>query len=194
MSQTPVSLLERLGKRPEPGAWQQYVDLYTPLLVRWLRRYPLPSHDAEDLVQEVLGVVVRRLPHFRHNRQAGAFRHWLRTVLVNCLRKFWRGERSRPQATGGSDFARMLEQLEDPGSALSHLWDREHDRHVIEGLLKRLGAELTPSTWQAFRGHVVEGRPAAAVAAELGLTGNAVVIAKSRVLRRLRQEACGLID
>jgi RNA polymerase sigma factor (sigma-70 family) len=194
MSPTPVSLLERLGERPDPGAWRQFVDLYTPLLTRWLRRHPLGSHDAEDLVQEVLGVVVRRLPQFRHNRQAGAFRHWLRTVTANCLRRFWRGERSRPRGAGGDDFASLLGPLEDPGSELSRLWDREHDRHVVEALLRRIGAEFTATTWKAFRGHVVEDRPAGEVAAELGLSANAVVIAKSRVLRRLRQEARGLLD
>jgi RNA polymerase sigma factor (sigma-70 family) len=194
MSTTPISLLERLGDHPDAGAWREFVDLYTPLLTRWLRRYSLESHDAEDLVQEVLGVVVRQLPQFRHNRQAGAFRRWLRTITANCLRKFWRTERTRPRSAGGDDFAAMLDQLEDPGSDLSRLWDREHDRHVVEGLLRRIGADFAATTWKAFRGHVVEDRPAGEVAAELALSVNAVVIAKSRVLRRLREVARGLID
>ena len=60
--------------------------------------------------------------------QPGAFRAWLRTVTVHRLRGFWRARQSRPQATGASDFAQTLDQLEDPHSALSQIWDKEHDR------------------------------------------------------------------
>jgi len=54
--------------------------------------------------------------------------------------------------------------------------------------------EFKPATWAAFRGHVLEGRSADAVAAELGVSPNVVFIAKSRVLSRLREEARGLVD
>ena len=41
---------------------------------------------------------------------------------------------------------------------------------------------------------VVRDRPAADVAAELGISVNSVYLAKSRVLRRLREELAGLLD
>ncbi len=88
----------------------------------------------------------------------------------------------------------MLEQLEDPDSGLSRLWDEEHDRHVLRRLLELVEAEFTPSTWQAFRRVALEGKDEEAVAAELGLSVHAVFVAKSRVLCRLRREAEGLID
>jgi RNA polymerase sigma-70 factor, ECF subfamily len=194
MGETPVSLLERLRDRPDPEAWRELVDLYTPLLFRWLRRYSLQQSDAEDLVQEVLGVVVRQLPHFQHSQQRGAFRHWLRSILVNCLRNFWRAQRHRPVAAGGQDLARVLEQLEDPDSDLGRFWEQEHDRYIVQQLLERIEGELTPSTRLAFRRLVVEAGEADAVAAELGLSVNAILIAKSRVLRRLREEVRGFLD
>src|SRR5688572_19727115 len=95
MAETPVSLLERLRKRPDPEAWQQLLGLYTPLLSHWLRRQGLHPQDVDDLSQEVLSVVVRELPHFQHNQRRGAFRHWLRTVLVNCVHTFQRSQRIR---------------------------------------------------------------------------------------------------
>jgi RNA polymerase sigma-70 factor (ECF subfamily) len=194
MPDTPVSLLERLRLRPDSASWQRLVDLYTPLIRDWLRRSALQPPDADDLTQEVLAVLVRELPQFRHDLRPGAFRRWLRTVTVNRLRGFWRARRGRPLATGDSDFARVLDQLEDPASGPSRLWDQEHDRHVVRRLLELIQPEFEPATWQAFRRLVLEGRPTAAVAAELGISPNAVRIAKSRILSRFRQEIDGLID
>ena len=88
----------------------------------------------------------------------------------------------------------MLDGLDDPSSDLSRLWDREHDQHVIGRLLELLEPDFRPATWRAFRRQVLEGAPAEAVAAELGLSVNAVLIAKSRVLQRLRRLSENLID
>ena len=95
---------------------------------------------------------------------------------------------------GESDLAQMLEQLEDPDSGLSRLWDQEHDRHVLRRLLAMIEPDFQETTWQAFRRVVLDGVPAATVAADLGLSVNAVALAKSRGLQRLRQEAKGLLD
>jgi RNA polymerase sigma-70 factor (ECF subfamily) len=194
MSDTSASLLQRLREQPDGDAWRRLVELYTPLLRQWLGRYGLQPSDVDDLTQEVLTVVVRELPGFEHNQRAGAFRRWLRTILVHRLRGFWRARQARPLAAGDSDLGQVLEQLEDPESGLSRLWDREHDRHVMGRLLEQIEPTVTPNTWQAFRRVVLEGKDEEAVAAELGLSVNAVFIAKSRVLARLRREARGLID
>src|SRR5262249_32607592 len=114
MRDTPVSLLERLRLQPDAAAWQRLADLYAPLIRTWLRRHSVQPSDADDLVQEVLGVLVRELPDFQHQRRPGAFRRWLRGVTVNRLRVFWRSQRGRPAAAGGSDFEQALAQLEDP--------------------------------------------------------------------------------
>ncbi len=193
MSQTSATLLNRLRQPGDDSAWKTLLDLYTPLLTSWLRRYSLQTSDVDDLVQEVLAVVVRELPRFEHNRQTGAFRSWLRNILVNRLREFWRDRRYRPTA-GGSEVEALLEQLAKPDSDLSRLFDREHDQHVARRLLQLAEPQFTSGTWLAFRRHVLEGLPAEQVAAESGMSVNAVCIAKSRVLQRLRQESRELLD
>ncbi len=193
MSDTPVSLLERLRLRPDADSWRRLVDLYTPLIRDWLRRQDVQPADVDDLTQEVLGTVARELPHFHHDLRRGAFRRWLRTVTVNRLRNFWRAARVRP-AVGGGAFEEALDCLADPDSDLSRLWDEEHDRHVVRRLLQLIEPEFEPATWRAFRLLVLDGLPARDVAAALGLSVNAVCIAKSRVLSRFRQEIEGLVD
>ena len=98
------------------------------------------------------------------------------------------------QTTRLPDLDSALDQLEDPASDLSRRWDREHDEFVLHRLLDLIEPEFRPATWQAFRRQVIDGAPAEMVAAELGLTVNAVLIAKSRVLSHLRRNAEGLVD
>ena len=192
MIDTSVSLLERVRLRSDAEAWRRLVELYEPLLNGWLRRYSVPPADAADVVQEVLAVLVRELPEFRHDLRRGAFRRWLRNILLNRLRAFWRSRR-RAGESGGEAEA-ILGRLEDPSEGLERLWEQEHDRHVLVGLTELLRKEFEPVTWDAFRLAALEGRPYPEVAAALGLSVNAVRIAKSRVLKRMRQEAEGLID
>lgn len=196
MSETSASLLDTLRQSADPAAWQRLVDLYTPLVRTWLRRHAsrMPDHDADDVVQEVLTVVFRRLPEFHRGERTGSFRRWLRSITVNCLRDFWRSGRRSPQATGDSEFLHVLDQLEDPESGLSQEWDREHDRHVTHRLLETIRPQFEVRTWQAFRRVALDGASPDDVAAELGVSVNAVFIAKSRVLSRLRQEAGDLLE
>lgn len=191
--ETSVSLLGRLAAAPTDDDWRRLHDLYQPLLRAWMARAGVAASDADDLVQDVLLVVYREVAGFERRRQ-GAFRAWLRTILTHRVRDYFRGERYRPTAPGGSDFLRRLDELESPDSALSRLWDREHDEHVAASLLRRVQGDFAPPTWQAFRRHVQEGEPAARVAEALGLSLNSVLLAKSRVLKRLRQELTGLVE
>lgn len=194
MDRTSLSLLERLRRESDPRSWARLVELYTPLLRRWLARYQVQDTDAEDLVQEVLMVVVRELPEFEHNQRTGAFRSWLRGILVHRLRNFWRTRQYRPLAIGDTEIKPLLDELADKSSELSRLWDRQHDEHVVERLLAWVRASFEPVTWKAFCRQMMDGAPAAEVAAELDISVDSAYAAKSRVLRLLRQEARGLID
>lgn len=194
MADTSASLLDILRDRPDGAHWARLVELYSPLIRHWLRQHTLPTADADDLVQEVLTVVVRRIPEFHRQPRTGAFRAWLRTITANCLRDFWRSQRIRPRVAGADDFQEVLEQLADSASGLSRQWDAEHDRFVTQKLLEKLEGEFQAPTWRAFRGVAIDGRSPDEVAKELGMTVNAVFIAKSRVLARLRHEARGFVD
>src|SRR5262245_39722953 len=189
MTETSLTLLERLRQGGDEAAWERLVRLYTPLIRGWLRRHLPQVDDVDELTQQVFKVVVEKMPAFEHAGRAGSFRAWLRSICVNCVRMFWR---SAPPGRG-PDPEPMLQQLEDPHSDLSPQWDREHDKHVVRTLLEQIEPEFKPPTLQAFRLLVLEERQPEEVAVELGITINAVYIAKSQVLRRLREEAAGLV-
>jgi RNA polymerase sigma-70 factor (ECF subfamily) len=193
MSATSATLLERLRDPRDADAWGRLNDLYSPLIRAWAERLGVRGADADDLVQEVLTVVVRRFPEFVHPERPGAFRGWLRAIAVNCARDAWRSRRLAPQAPGGTDFGGYLARLEDPGDALSREWDREHDVYLTRRLLERIRPDFEAKTWELFRRFVLESETADEVAAACATTPNAVYIAKSRVLARLREEAGGLL-
>ena len=89
------------------------------MLQAWLRRYDVQESDANDLVQEVLLAVSKDLKKSEHRGQPGAFRGWLKAILINRLRKFWRSRDRRPQARADSDIDARLAQLDDPSSEMS---------------------------------------------------------------------------
>jgi RNA polymerase sigma-70 factor (ECF subfamily) len=160
------------------------VRLYTPLLFHWARRLGLQDQDAADLVQDVLLVLVRKLPEFQY-QPGRSFRGWMRTVLMNK----WR---DRPHARSAVSFDSEVHSQDSPDSQA--LEEREYRLYVVGRALRLMVTEFEPATWQACWETVMSGRPAAEVAAELGLTVNAVYLAKSRVLGRLRQDLDGLLN
>ena len=191
---TSLSLLDRARRSPEDSGWRELCELYEPLLRRWLRRYDVAGDEADDLVQDVLVVVTQELARFEHNTRTGAFRNWLRTILVHRLKDHWRRRDRQPSPGGGTRFMNELDELADDASGLSRQWEREHDRHVVRRLLERIEPRFNAQTYEAFRRVVLERIEPQQVASDLGLTLNAVYIAKSRVLRELRREAEGLVD
>lgn len=192
MESTRVSLLAAATSGSD-SAWSRIVDLYQPLIFHWLRRHDVPHHDAEELTQDVMSVLVKELPIFSHSGRAGSFRSWVRQITVNRAKGYWRAGKLRTGPTGTSSFARMIEQLEDEKSDLSSHWDQEHDQHILRRLLATMDSEFEPATVAAFRRQVFDEASAEQVAAELNLTIGAVYSAKSRVLRKLREEAAGLL-
>jgi RNA polymerase sigma-70 factor (ECF subfamily) len=193
MSVTSATLLERLRDGRDADAWNRLVELYAPLIRGWAERLNVRGVDADDLVQDVMAVVVRRFPEFVHPEKPGAFRGWLRAIAANCARSMWKNRKFNPVAPGGTDFGSYLARLEDPADDFARAWEREHDLHVIRRLLDRIKGDFEGRTWELFGRFVLDGRSAEDVAAEFGTTPNAVYIAKSRVLARLREEAGGLL-
>ncbi len=183
MATTSVSLLLRLRDGSDAAAWERFVDLYTPLMVRWAAQLGAKPHDAADLVQDLMLHVLRIMPRFEYDAER-SFRAWLRTVLTNKWRDVHR--RKRPQAMTESG-------LEATAAVVEPAWDDASDRAALcREALELIRPEFQPATWSAFVQTTFDGRPVPEVAAELQLTPNAIYLARGRVMRRLRQELEGL--
>ena len=177
--------------RNDAESWSRLTTLYGPLVYHWCNRYGLQAQDASDVFQEVFTNVARNLSSF-NRRASGAFRGWLWTITRNKIRDFHRRNQNRPVAEGGTAANLMLHAVPD------ELPDAESDsgeQSQLSGLFHRglesVRSEFEASTWRAFWRVTVEGHSTADVAADMGISANGVRQAKSRVLRRLRQQLEG---
>ena len=184
---TPQSLLQRaVGDDQE--AWGRLVYLYSPMVQHWCQRWGLQPADAEDVRQEVFQSVARTLKNFHRDRPGDTFRGWLQTITRNKLIDHIRRQERTPEALGGSGSFRVeaYEPPEDdPPEQLSALHHRG---------LELVRGEFEEKTWQAFWRCAVDGEQATDVAQAMGMTPAAVRKAKSRVLRRLREELGDVLD
>jgi RNA polymerase sigma-70 factor (ECF subfamily) len=191
---TSASLLLRIKER-DPAAWERFVLLYTPLVYHWCRRAGLPEEDAADVGQEVFAAVARLIPEFRYRQVGGTFRGWLWTITRNKISDFLRREQTQPQRVGGNAALKQLAQLPAEEGGVRSSDEAANEEQFLcwrAAELVRRGVE--EKTWAAFWRVTVEGEWPADVAADLGMSVNAVYLARVRLLARLREEFAGLID
>ena len=186
MHTTPLSLLQRLSSPQDHEAWQRFVELYTPLMCHWAHRAGLQEADTADLVQDVFALLLRKLPQFVPE-PGKSFRSWLRVVVLNRWRESLRKQVASPISPA------LLDQQFGPDPVADY-WEREYAEQLTSRALEIMQAEFEPATWKAFWEVVVSERPPAKVAAELGMSVNAVYLSRCRVLRRLRARLQGLLD
>jgi RNA polymerase sigma-70 factor (ECF subfamily) len=184
------TLLARVqAQRPE--AWERLVELYGRSVYRWCRRGGLGPSDAADVVQEVFAAVATSIGGFRRRNGNGSFTAWLATITRNKIHDHYRRRRGHAPAVGGSTALEQFQQLPDPTDPSEV---EETNRLLSRRGLQLIRAEFENHTWEAFWRTAVDGRAAADVAEDLGMSVAAVYKAKSRVLRRLRQELDGLAE
>ena len=187
MDHAEESLLDRLRRNGVRSDWERFVDLYRPLLEYWARRL-LPPEDALDLVHDVLVVVMQKLPTFTGQGDR-SFLSWLRVVMVNRWRDLGRRALVRPCAADPS----TLDAVADD-DVIAEVAAAEDRRFLIRRALQIMQSDFEPTTWRACWETVAAGRPAAEVAAELGVSVDVVYSAAYRVIRRLRRELVGAWD
>jgi RNA polymerase sigma-70 factor (ECF subfamily) len=187
---TSRTLLDRARARDE-RAWQTLVELYAPLVTSWCARQGVDGPDAEDIRQQVFQSVALNFDNFRRDRPEDTFRGWLRVITRNKVLDHFRRRDAQPEARGGTDAHRALQQV----AARELPEDSEEDLGALyHRALELVRCEFESQTWTAFWKVAIEGRATADVASELSMSPAAVRKAKSRVVLRLRQEIGDLIS
>jgi RNA polymerase sigma-70 factor, ECF subfamily len=191
---TSMSLLERIRSR-DSQAWSRFVALYGPLVYAWCRKWGMQQSDAQDIVQEVFRAVAGGIDGFRKDGAAGTFRGWLWTIAKNKARTQYSQQARRPQAVGGTDIQTRLAEIPDryPDETISPEASAEKTS-LVQRAVNVIRGDFQERTWRAFLRTAVDGVEATKVAEELKMTSQAVRQAKHRVLQRLREEFCDLLE
>lgn len=182
---TNSALLHRVRDVTDAPSWGEFVRRYEPLLLSYVRGRGLQEHDARDVVQEVFARLHRALPTFQLNRERGRFRTWLYQVASSALTDWGRVRNRQIRAEQGWRERQPTAPTVAPSESDDLTAER---RRVLELALTRVRTHSQPKTWACFEQRILRGRASAAVAAELGLTVNAVNVNAARTLARLRKQ------
>jgi RNA polymerase sigma-70 factor (ECF subfamily) len=188
MDSTPATLLEQVRHPDNRQAWEQFVRLYTPLILGFARRHGLQDADAADLAQEVFAALVRAMPHFQYDPNR-SFRAWLGALVCNRWRDRQRGKLPLPLADDDPAWNRLL--VESQTEAFD---ENEYQTVLISRGLAIVRVEFSAAIWALFEATVLEGSTIAAAATRFGVTPNAIYLARSRVLRRVKEVLTGFLE
>jgi len=183
---TRVTLLQKLRQHPDEESWREFVRLYRPLIMSYAARFGADRHETEDIAQEALGIVARRIGSFERYNHPGSFRAWLRKVTASKVRRLFAVKARRPMTFGGSTGLRLAASWPSPYDNQDAIWNEEWAKRQLQVAMTRAREEVQPKTWRAFEMYVLEGRNAEDTAREMNMRPGMVYVCKSRVLQRIR--------
>ncbi len=189
---TRPSLLVRIRDPQDAESWNLFVELYTPPVLRYFRLRGLQDADAADVTQEVMAQVARSMHSFRYSPERGRFRDWLGTVTRRKVNRFLASDNAGQAGIGGDDTPDLLANLAAVESDPE--WTAEFNAQILQATLDRVRPLFGPSTWQTFASVWLDNKSAAATAREMGITLQAVYVAKGKVLKRLEEEVIELAE
>jgi RNA polymerase sigma factor (sigma-70 family) len=184
---TNPSLIVRLAVEQDRLAWEQFVEIYAPLVFAFAQRRGLQDADAADIVQQVLQRVADAFRRGKYDRSRGLFRGWLLTIARHEVSDALAARARREQSRGGTTAQHALGSFPQPSDPIGEDWDREYEERLLAWAAERVRTEVQPATWQAFWETTIVRRSGQDVADALGMSIAAVYLAKSRVMKRLRE-------
>lgn len=190
------SLLQRV-RNHDDDAWKRMMEMYGPLVHRWIRRMNVQENDAADIAQNVFQYVATKIDDFRRDTPDQSFRVWLWTACRYRILDHYRDRKRHPEGRGGSsahqNILNITELPEQPEPDDSPEGVREL-AEVVKRAIKIVQGRTADNTWLAFWRTAVEGDEPNDVAEDLGVSVWTVYKARSRVLSRLRGELNDLFD
>jgi len=182
---TTTQVLEDLKGRGDSAAWERFNGHFHAMVVRFARHAGLSAADAEDAAQETMLTFVKAFREGKYEREKGRLRDWLFGVAKRVTLNI-RSRLPREQLIGDRTGTSFWEMVEDDDS-IERSWDDEWRKAVLSICLEQARREMDRGVFRAFELYALEEKQVGDVAKELKMSRNAVYIAKSRVLARLRQ-------
>ena len=183
--ETRDSLIAQIRNPADQEAWEQFVQIYRPVVKRIAIKRGLQPADAQDLSQQVLISVAGAIGRYQKSSESVRFRHWLRRVarnaIINAITR-----QPADVATGGSAVLDLLDDVQQPDEATAELIALEYRRELYLRAAEMVRVDVAADTWAAFEMTVFDGVSVEAATRELGKSVGAIHAARSRIMKRLR--------
>lgn len=186
--ETRETLIRRLPNLADVDAWNQFVEIYEPLLFRLARSKGMQPADADDFTQEVLSAVTKAVGRWLENADRGSFRAWLFRIAQNLAVNFLTRPKHRRLGTGDSQMDRLMAEQPAKSNATTELFLKEYRRELFRWAAEQVRGQVSDRQWRVFWLTSVEDRPIGPVAAEAGMSVGSVYIARSRITRLIREK------
>lgn len=184
---TNTQLLDDLRNPGNETVWQQFVNRYMPMIVKYAVRAGLRSADADDAAQQTMIAFCTAYQQGKYDREKGRLRFWLYGIARNQIKSVFR-RRAKQEVQVAEDTAQTDFFARQPDEAdLEKVWEEEWREAVLRQCLEEVHREFDPKSIEAFELFAWKGLPAQEVAERLDMTPNAVFIVKSRILKRIRE-------
>ena len=183
---TSSTLLEGLKRHDDSRAWQRFSVRYEPMVLAFALKLGLNETDAQDVSQETMLAFVEGYWGGRYDPDKGRLRNWLFGI---AHRKVIDTRRRRPKevvVSDRTDVGRFMGNVESP-EEVQAVWEQEWQRSVLRACMEEVAKQLNPTTVSAFELYVLKQWPVEKVADQLGISQNAVYIAKTRMMDRVRK-------
>lgn len=180
--ETRPSLIVRLKGERNEHAWMEFVSTYEPFLRRLVQRQGVPGRHVPDVTQQVLLAIARSVGGWRDDGDPASFRRWMKRVARNVVIEFMSRKRREVGGQGGTDLLELLDNVPDVNDDQA----RKYEYELVVWAAEQVRGEFRETSWKAFWGTLIDGRPVAEVAAELGVTPGSIYMSRSRIMARIR--------
>ncbi|MGZ5553565.1 MAG: RNA polymerase sigma factor [Chthoniobacterales bacterium] len=187
------SLVDRLGDWNDRKRWQQFFDSYWKLIYGAARKAGLTEAEAQEVVQETLITVAKKIDSLKYDPAIGSFKGWLLNItrwrIADQFRKRKPDNARKSSRDDGEARTATIERIADPaGLELDEIWDEEWRRNRLQAAVARVKRKVDPKQYQIFDCYVFKEWPAQKVASELRVTIAQVYLAKHRLAALLKKE------
>ena len=190
---TRVTLLGRLKNWEDQESWLEFFNTYWKLIYGVAIKAGLTDTEAQEVVQETVILVAKKMPKFEYDPAIGSFKSWLLHTTrwrVNDQFRKRHVEREaasrRPDDTSRTPF---IERVPDPASLIQdEVWNKEWQKNIFDAAIERVKAQVSARQYQMFDLYVVKQLPVGKVAARLGVNVGRIYLAKHRVSGLIKKE------
>ena len=184
---TTTQILDDLKFSNDSTAWKTFTEHFYPIIVAFAKKTGLSSSDAEDVAQETILTFLKLYRGNKFHREKGHLSHWIFGVTRNVIRDYLKKKPKECHISGNTTQTSFWAAVPDDESAILQTWSTEWQRTILMRCLSRTRSEFDEKTFRAFEMYALKQKPMEEICRELDISRNAVYIAKSRVLTKIRE-------